>query len=500
MSEALLWNEIGNIHKRYGSHQDAIAAYSKAIELDPASSWSCFNLGHAYYLCGEYGHALIFFRKCLQSMGLIKDQVMVWNMIGDTYRALKDFDNAVLAYRKADALELRTPLAGAQAVAESASDSGMPVPPMMKASPAQAVSSDKPSTVSPFIDNPVETQPGEETLPAAAPEPSSPASGQPAAGTVPGPRLLSPIPERKIYRFVKDSGNLQPATQGSAAQAPGLQDLDVLEPVTNLPTPASTSAETTPRAPRPQAPRTTETGTLHPSAEVQTTQPAQAPARCVANENLEEILAKVNVYEKITRVNPNNDRAWDTLGKLYKSLGRYKDAILAYQQAIEKAPEREVYYYYLGLLFTVEQRHDDAVWAFQLVLRKNPNYTLAHSALAGVYHRMGLENKANHHIATALPKMTNESAYNRACFYSICGDNELAIEFLRLALKNKDTTIEWIKSDPDLEAIHTDPRYLALIDEQDSHSQEPNDDNYFSSDLEGAHNQLLPILNHSLAR
>jgi tetratricopeptide (TPR) repeat protein len=495
MSEALLWNEIGNIHKRYGSHQDAIVAYTKAIELDPASSWPCFNLGHAYYLCGEYGHALIFFRQCLQSMGLIKDQVMVWNMIGDTYRALKDFDNAVLAYRKADALELRTPLAGAQAVAQPGSDSGMAAPAVLNDAPAQDARSDRLSNVSPFIDSPDEPRPGEETQPATASEPSSASSSEPSNVAIPDPRSLTPIPERKIYRFIKDPGNLQ-----STAQAPVLQDLDLQEPVTGTPAPASTNAETTPRAPKPQAPRIPETGTLRPSAEAQATKPAQASARCVANENLEEILAKVNVYEKITRVNPNNDRAWDTLGKLYKSLGRYKDAILAYQQAIEKAPEREVYYYYLGLLYTVEQRHDDAVWAFQLVLRKNPNYTLAHSALAGVYHRMGLENKANHHIATALPKMTNESAYNRACFYSICGDNELAIEFLRLALKNKDTTIEWIKSDPDLEAIHTDPRYLALIAEQDSHSQESNDDNYFSSDLEGAQNQLLPILNHSLAR
>jgi tetratricopeptide (TPR) repeat protein len=215
---------------------------------------------------------------------------------------------------------------------------------------------------------------------------------------------------------------------------------------------------------------------------------------------LEEILAKVNIYEKITRVNPTNDRAWDTLGKLYKSLGRYKDAISAYQKAIEITPDREVYYYYLGLLYSVEQQHDDAVKAFQLVLRKNPDYVLAHSALAGVYHRMGLENKANHHIATALPKMNNESAYNRACFHAICGDTDLAYEFLRLALNNKDTTVEWIKSDPDLDPIRADQRYLELISEKDQTSLENTSDNYFSSEVEGTPNRLLPILNHSLKR
>jgi tetratricopeptide (TPR) repeat protein len=217
-------------------------------------------------------------------------------------------------------------------------------------------------------------------------------------------------------------------------------------------------------------------------------------------DDLEEILAKVNIYENITRVNPTSDRGWDTLGKLYKALGRYKDAIGAYQKAIEVAPDKEVYYYYLGLLFSVEQQHDEAIQAFLFVLRKNPDYVLAHSALAGVYHRMGLENKANHHIAIALPMMNNESTYNRACFYVICGDQELAFEFLRLALKNKETTIDWIRSDPDLDPIRTDQRYQELISEEDQSAPEHGNENYFSSELEGKHNKVLPILNHSLTR
>jgi hypothetical protein len=113
---------------------------------------------------------------------------------------------------------------------------------------------------------------------------------------------------------------------------------------------------------------------------------------------------------------------------------------------------------------------------------------------------MGLENKANHHIAIALPKMNDESTYNRACFYAICGDKELAFEFLRVALKNKDTTIEWIKSDPDLDPIRADQRFQELILEKDHHAPENNNGNYFSSELEGSHNRLLPILNHSLER
>ena len=113
---------------------------------------------------------------------------------------------------------------------------------------------------------------------------------------------------------------------------------------------------------------------------------------------------------------------------------------------------------------------------------------------------MGQETKANHHIAAALPKMKAESAYNRACFHAICGDIEVALEFLRIALRNKDTTIEWIKSDPDLDPLRSDERYLDLISGKEIPAPESGAEDYISCDLDGAENQLLPVLNHSLAR
>ena len=182
-------------------------------------------------------------------------------------------------------------------------------------------------------------------------------------------------------------------------------------------------------------------------------------------------------------------------------MGRFEDSIQAYKQAIDKAPGREVYYYYLGLLYSVTKQDEEAAWAFENVLKLNPDYVLAHSALAGIYRRMGFESKANDHISIALPKMDNESAYNLACFYAICGEPDKALNYLQIALQNKDTTIEWIKSDPDLELLHNDPRYQSLIQELDNNQtlQQANE-NYFSSDVDGANNKLLPLLNNSLTR
>jgi tetratricopeptide (TPR) repeat protein len=500
MTDALLWNELGNIYIRIGSPDQAIAAYSKAVELDSDSGWSYCNLGHAYFLTGEFGHALFLFRKSLPLMKTSENQAVVWNKIGDAYRALKDIDNAIQAYKKADDLDMGKSLTEANnfssprnlGIRETIkSEKVLPELKSLLIDPSRTA---QPNVADP--ESPMQTdgfQPatmgksvGEKSIPKEQPDVNLPAS-------IRLKKLINPDINPPVTADNQDSP--RPVTN-EKPQSLLREKPFVVIPETNkeiTPPQSDVSSKVEPRLGQ----NSDEVFKKKENREEKVEIRANTTPR---KDDLEGILAKVNIYENITRVNPTSDRAWDTLGKLYKSLGRYKDAIGAYQKAIEIAPDREVYYYYLGLLYSVEQQHDDAVRAFLFVLRKNPDYILAHSALAGVYHRMGLENKANHHIATALPKMNNESAYNRACFYAICGDSELAFEFLRLALMNKDTTIEWIKSDPDLDPIRTDPRYSVLISEKEQPSPENNNENYFSSEVEGNQNQLLPILNHSLAR
>ena len=501
MSDALLWNEIGNIYLKIGSPEDAIAAYTKAIELNPDSGWPYCNLGHAYFLTGEFGHALFQFRKSIQFMDTPENQALVWNKIGDAYRALKDIENAIQAYKKADDLDI-----GASPSEQNAGRQPGNLANLREMIKTEKIVPDSNSLLSVLPKMATHSEPslesqaladgfqpvtvgkgyGENYPPPDRPETKPPVSPEPNRITDQD-ITASPVGNHQnTSRRVRDAENPPLPKEKSFIVIPNSNEM-----AENLTNEGSSQYE-------PEQIRNSVTAIKQEEIRGGKSKGHSNIYPCI--DNLEEILAKVNIYEKITRVNPTNDRAWDTLGKLYKSLGRYKDAIGAYQKAIEMAPDREVYYYYLGLLYSVEQQHDDAVRAFQLVLRKNPDYILAHSALAGVYHRMGLENKANHHIATALPKMNNESAYNRACFYAICGEKELAFEFLRLALKNKDTTIEWIKSDPDLDPIRTDQRYQELISEKDQPAPENTNENYFSSELEGMHNQLLPILNRSLAR
>jgi len=179
---------------------------------------------------------------------------------------------------------------------------------------------------------------------------------------------------------------------------------------------------------------------------------------------LEEIEAGIAKFKRAVQVNPKNAYAWDALGTLYKSAGLYKDAILAYQQATSINPPKALYFHNLGLVYACEGRDEDAIGAFQRVVEIDPDYSLAHATLGGYYRKLGLEELAQKHIGKAIKNIyDSENEYNRACLEAICGNTDHAIELLGVALKNKQTYVDWILRDPDLDFIRQDPRFKQLV-------------------------------------
>jgi tetratricopeptide (TPR) repeat protein len=176
-----------------------------------------------------------------------------------------------------------------------------------------------------------------------------------------------------------------------------------------------------------------------------------------------ELEQAIAAYQNVTENSPANDRAWDALGNSLRAVGRYDEALSAFERAITLAPEKDEYHYHVGLVYAAQQRYDEAIEAFQKVLRLNPEDALAHAALAGTYRRLGLEAEAAKHIQIAQPLMDGEREYNRACFEAICGNKDQAIKLLEFALETKQTPLEWVLADPDLEPIHEDPRFKALV-------------------------------------
>jgi tetratricopeptide (TPR) repeat protein len=181
----------------------------------------------------------------------------------------------------------------------------------------------------------------------------------------------------------------------------------------------------------------------------------------------EDLKQSVLIYKKITDINPTNDRAWHTLGELYKSLHQYDEAIAAYEKAISLNAEKDIYHYHLGLVYATKKRNSEASRSFQKVLIINPEHVLAHCALAGSYRRLGLEDEAMEHLTIVEPIIQSETEYNRACFQAISENADEAIRLLKIALEKKQTSLDWALRDPDLDNIRDDPRFSETIMSQE---------------------------------
>jgi len=102
---ACVWNELGNVYFNAGSYDDAITAYSRAIELDKQFAWPYTNMALSYVQKGRLDEAINLYQRSIELLSSEKDKAVTWNRLGNVYRRLNDYDNAIAAYQRADELD-----------------------------------------------------------------------------------------------------------------------------------------------------------------------------------------------------------------------------------------------------------------------------------------------------------------------------------------------------------------------------------------------------------
>ena len=148
---------------------------------------------------------------------------------------------------------------------------------------------------------------------------------------------------------------------------------------------------------------------------------------------------------------------------MYRALGRYEEALAAYQQAVALDPQLADPHHGLGTVYRVLGRDEEALAAYQQAVALDPQFAFAHSSLAACYRRLGREEAYAAEVAVARPLMSQESAYNRACFEAICGNVDEALSLLEEALTAAPGDRQLAQKDPDFDFIRDDPRFQALV-------------------------------------
>ncbi len=100
-----VWNKKGNIHFQNEEYEQAISAYNKAIELDRSFGWPYVNLAHTYLKLGKYAESILLYQKSASLLKNKEEKAAAWNRLGNIYRHLNEYENALNAYQKADEID-----------------------------------------------------------------------------------------------------------------------------------------------------------------------------------------------------------------------------------------------------------------------------------------------------------------------------------------------------------------------------------------------------------
>jgi tetratricopeptide (TPR) repeat protein len=184
-------------------------------------------------------------------------------------------------------------------------------------------------------------------------------------------------------------------------------------------------------------------------------------------------------------------------------MGRFDEAIAEAQRAVELDPLTLTTSLQLGWTYVMARDYDESIAQLKKTLEFDTTFAGTHMQLAWNYVKLGRFAEATRECATALRAASSPDdqvllascawvyghagrradalqllqqlldiaqrrwvdPYNVALVYDGLGDVDRGIEWLRRAIKERSSAIGWLKNDPFLDGLRTDPRFPALLEE-----------------------------------
>jgi len=487
------WNEIGNLYFMSGAYEPAIHAYLRSIKLENTFGRSYSNLALAYVRTGKYKEAIKLYRRGIQLLSDNKEKAATWNRLGILYRQIKEYDNALEAYQRAD---LIMPQEDAQKMSEACLEENLPLTVSMTEIDLDAI----------LAKGNLDNGHGQNDLLAEINAEFEMAESQPQAPIIEDvmaslefenysqtegvdfePALVSQSEWRFAYADEILLIEKSPQANQESVCDP-LEDFNIIIPFdvqsdVIIPDAEIKAPSISEKHPVPvdiseaidinkesdlaaffedgSQPESVENINIGSSVEDSRIDP---PLSDLSPDERQSLALEIIKYKEATSKHPRSYILWEGLGEAYKSASQYKDAIRAFQKAISMNPTNHMCHYRLGLVYAAEKKEQEAIKSFKKVLELDPNSAQAHASLASQYRKMGLEQVAQEHIEKARAmQFEGESDYNHACLEAICGNNDRALELLKVALQTKQTYITWAQNDPDLDTLRNDHRFQMLL-------------------------------------
>ncbi len=176
----------------------------------------------------------------------------------------------------------------------------------------------------------------------------------------------------------------------------------------------------------------------------------------------------VTEFQQAVALDPNYAGAQVNLAYTYDRLGRVEEAMAAYRKAIELDPKNAIIANNLGVLYGKQGRNDEAIALLEQSLRLDPSYANALQNLESAKKNKTIMVEREARIAEAKKQAEARpkdprAQYNLARVYASFSLNDEALQSLTRAFQLGFDDIPFVKADPVLEGLRTDPRFAALM-------------------------------------
>jgi tetratricopeptide (TPR) repeat protein len=149
------------------------------------------------------------------------------------------------------------------------------------------------------------------------------------------------------------------------------------------------------------------------------------------------------------------------LGHLLYMTGRYNEAQVALQKALDLNPQSAATHTVLCRVLLAEGKPQQAL----AEIEKEPTDWERLTGKALAYHALGREQDSKAAVASLIAKYRASSAYQIAQVYAYRGESDKSFTWLEQAYKQRDAGLTEIKIDPLFKNLRHDSRYAELLKE-----------------------------------
>ena len=164
-------------------------------------------------------------------------------------------------------------------------------------------------------------------------------------------------------------------------------------------------------------------------------------------------------YRKSILLDPLKPIVHMNLGNALTYQGRYEDAIASFKKALEVNPQFQRAHMYQGRNYLLLGKMDFALTE----MRQENNELFKTFGLALAYHALGRKQEADQTLKVFTDKYQNNWSYLLAELHAFRGEKDKAFDWLDAAYNKKDSWLFWVKDDPLLKNLKSDPRYNAFL-------------------------------------